>query len=101
MFVRRAALEALGSFNPAFGRGYGEENDFCRRAAKAGWRNVLCDDAYVAHRGGASFGPIGLKPGGENLDLLNCLHPEYAELVSACIARDPLRPIRERILAQL
>ena len=27
-----------------FRLGYGEENDFCMRAAADGWRNVLCDD---------------------------------------------------------
>ena len=40
--IRRAALDAIGDFDAAtFGRGYGEENDFCLRAAAHGWRNVL------------------------------------------------------------
>jgi GT2 family glycosyltransferase len=40
MFVRRALIDAIGAFDMAFGLGYGEENDFCLRAARAGWRNV-------------------------------------------------------------
>ena len=31
-YVRRALLDAIGPFDPAFGAGYGEENDFCMRA---------------------------------------------------------------------
>lgn len=99
MFIRRTALVELGEFDQAtFGRGYGEENDFCRRAAGHGWRNVLCDDAYVTHRGGASFGPIGERPGGENLARLNARYPNYNALVAEFILRDPLAPLRQRII---
>ncbi len=99
MYIRRAALEQLGDFDQAtFGRGYGEENDFCRRAAGHGWRNVLCDDAYVSHRGGASFAAEGHRPGGENLVRLNARYPHYNALVAEFILRDPLAPLRRRIL---
>ena len=102
LFLRRAALEAIGDFDQAtFGRGYGEENDFCLRAAGHGWRNVLCDDAYVVHRGGASFGPAGLGPGGENLQRLTARYPGYNALVAGFIMADPLRPLRERLAQRL
>ena len=98
MYIRRAALDALGGFDAAtFGRGYGEENDFCLRAAAHGWRNVLCDDAYVVHVGGQSFAPLGEKPGGENLARLVARYPRYNALVADFIARDPLAAIRKRI----
>ncbi len=101
MFVRRAALDVLGDLDQAtFGRGYGEENDFCRRAAGHGWRNVLCDDAFVAHRGGASFGPSGHAPGGENLRRLCARYPGYNALVADFILRDPLAPLRARLAAR-
>src|SRR5690554_6866308 len=32
MYIRRDCLERTGLFEPVFGAGYGEENDFCRRA---------------------------------------------------------------------
>ena len=102
MYIRRDALQALGDFDAAtFGRGYGEENDFCLRAAGHGWRNVLCDDAYVVHAGGASFAPAGLAPGGENLRRLNARYPGYNALVASFILADPLRPLRERLAARL
>lgn len=102
MAIRRHALARLGDFDQAtFGRGYGEENDFCQRAAGHGWRNVLCDDAYVVHLGGASFAPLGLTPGGENLARLSARYPHYTSTVADFIRRDPLAARRAAILRQL
>ena len=98
MYIRRQVLDELGDFDRAtFGRGYGEENDLCVRAANHGWRNVLCSSAYVAHRGGASFGPIGEAPGGENLRRLCARYPGYNEAVADFILRDPLAPLRDQL----
>ena len=98
MFVRRAALDAIGDFDQAtFGRGYGEENDWCLRASGHGWRHVLCDDAYVIHAGGASFSAEGHSPGGENLRRLLARYPGYNELIADFILRDPLKPLRQRL----
>lgn len=102
MWLRRAALRAVGDFDAAtFGRGYGEENDWCLRAEAHGWRHVLCDDAYVAHRGHASFAPLGLAPGGGNLARLNARWPGYNERIARFILDDPLRPDRERLALAL
>jgi len=100
MAISRAAIDELGLFDEAaFGRGYGEENDFCRRAARAGWRNVLCEDAFVVHRGGESFAPLGLRPGGETMSRLLLKHPDYAEIVAQWIEQDPLAKRRRAIIA--
>ena len=102
MFLRRACIEEVGGFDAeTFGRGYGEENDWCMRATRAGWRHVLCDDAFVAHQGQASFGPLGLAPGEESMQRLLGLHPDYLERVMAFIRRDPLATHRERVIRQL
>lgn len=102
MYIRRDALTALGDFDAAtFGRGYGEENDFCMRAAAHGWRNVLCDTAYVVHRGGASFALTGEKPGGEALARLSARYPSYNARVAEFIRADPLAPIRAAVLARM
>jgi GT2 family glycosyltransferase len=102
LLIRRAALDAIGDFDLAtFGRGYGEENDFCRRAAGHGWRNVICDDAYVAHVGNVSFGALGLGPGGGNAARLSARYPDYNRIVAEFIAADPLRARREAILTRL
>ncbi len=102
MYLRRAALDACGDLDAAtFGRGYGEENDLSCRLAAHGWRNVLCDDAYVVHSGNASFGPLDMGPGGENLQRLMARWPDYNERVARFILSDPLAPLRARLQARL
>ncbi|HOZ05349.1 MAG TPA: glycosyltransferase [Arenimonas sp.] len=102
MWIRRAALRQCGNFDAdTFGRGYGEENDFCRRVAAMGWRNVMCVNAYVAHAGSASFGPLGLGPGGDNLQRLLARWPDYHEQVARFILQDPLRELREQFSANI
>ena len=82
--------------NAAFGRGYGEENDFSLRAAAAGMRNVLCADAYVVHSGGQSFGPLGLRPDQHSMQRLLGQTPGLSGMISVWIKRDPLAPWRAR-----
>ncbi len=94
MLVRRAAIDAVGVFDLAFGAGYGEENDFCLRAGRAGFRNVLADDAYVVHTGGRSFSGRKDELGRRNLALLLQRFPRYEAMVRDYIAADPLRAIR-------
>ena len=102
MWVRREAWDQLGGFDQAtFGKGYGEENDFCFRAAGHGWRNVLCPSAYVAHQGHASFGDTGHRPGGENLARLCARYPDYNARIASFIDADPIRPLREKFSAAL
>lgn len=99
MLLRRETLNAIGYFDEAaFGRGYGEENDWCQRAIGAGWRHVLCDRAFVAHRGGASFGPLGLAPGGEAMAQLISRYPNYERDVAQFIADDPMASRRRQIV---
>ena len=99
MAISLRAIKLVGLFDEdTFGRGYGEENDFCQRAEQAGLRNVLCDDAYVVHHGGASFGPLGLKPDESSMQRLLAKHPEYQSKVSEFIQTDPLAPRRQEIL---
>jgi len=99
MYFRRACIDEIGVFDEqAFGRGYGEENDWCMRAIKAGWRHVLCDSAYVAHQGNASFGPLGLGPGGKAMETLLGRHPDYLERVQAFIEADPMAERRAEIV---
>lgn len=99
MAISRSAIDRIGVFDEVlFGKGYGEENDFSVRAAQAGMRNVLCDDAYVVHLGGRSFGPIGLKPDESTMQRLLSRHPDYLRQVQAFIESDPLAARRAAII---
>lgn len=102
MAITRHAIETVGMFNESlFGKGYGEENDFSRRVAQKGMRNVLCDDVYVAHLGGRSFGPTGLRPDESSMQRLLSQHADYLALVTAFISTDPLASRRNKILDAL
>jgi GT2 family glycosyltransferase len=55
--IKRDVFVELGGFNEAaFPAGYGEENDWCARVAKAGYRLSVADHVYVYHHKSASFG---------------------------------------------
>ena len=102
MFIRRELIQGIGVFDEAaFGRGYGEENDFCLRGFRAGWRNVLCDDAFVLHTGARSFSADKVALAAANLRTLCARHPHYEAMVHDYVARDPLRPLRDAALTQL
>lgn len=56
MYIKRSVIEDIGLFDAeTFGKGYGEENDFCNRLEQYGYRNVLCDNTFIYHKGTVSF----------------------------------------------
>lgn len=56
LYIRRNAINYIGKFDHiTFGKGYGEENDYCYRAIELGFKNVLCDDTFIYHKGSSSF----------------------------------------------
>ena len=95
MYLRRAALDEIGDFDEiAFGRGYGEENDWCLRASAAGWRHLLCGDLFVFHAGGASFGQDAQELQANAMAVLESRYPDYNKQVADFIERDPIEPLR-------
>jgi GT2 family glycosyltransferase len=98
MYVRRACLERVGAFDAErFGRGYGEENDFCLRAAAAGWRHVLAADVFVFHEGAVSFAAGRAERVANATAALLERHPGYSALIQEFIERDPLAARRASI----
>ena len=78
-----------------FGKGYGEENDWCQRAIEAGYRNVHVDNLFVYHKHGGSF------PSEEKMKLLEHnrkelvkKHPDYDRDTASYCRKDPLRTVR-------
>src|SRR5690349_12225499 len=98
MFFRHDCLAEAGLLREdAFAQGYGEENDWCLRARRLGWRHVAALDLFVGHVGGCSFGPARRSLTQRNGRVLNHLHPGYDALIDAFVARDPLAVARRRI----
>lgn len=55
--VKRDLIDRIGYLDEeTFPRGYGEENDYCLRAADAGFDIAIADDVYVYHATSKSFG---------------------------------------------
>lgn len=98
LYIRRDCLREVGLFDVAnFGKGYGEENDFCVRAADAGWRNLHALDVFVCHAGGVSFGESKRARELAAMETLRRLHPEYESAVHRYLSQDPARLGRERV----
>lgn len=55
--IKREVIDRIGIMDEKnFPIGYGEENDFCIRAADAGYELAIADDTYVYHAKSKSFG---------------------------------------------
>jgi GT2 family glycosyltransferase/glycosyltransferase involved in cell wall biosynthesis len=91
MLIKRELLDRLGTLDESFGRGYGEENEFCLRAQDLGYRHVAATGAFVQHRESVSFG--GERAGllRTNQRILQERFPEYTAQVMAFERTDPLR----------
>lgn len=100
MYIRREALNEVGLFDEkTFGRGYGEENDFCMRASAKGWRNVTCSNVFVFHDGGVSFSTEKAERVQHAMAVLDKKYPSYHRCIHEHLQKDPERPFR--VLAQL
>jgi len=98
MYVRAEVFGRIGYFDEdRFGRGFGEENDFCERAKAAGYVIRLCDDLFIAHTGKASFGAEGFELEQAHGRVLHRRHPKYFKSVAAFCRRNPLREIQENV----
>lgn len=98
MFIRRTAIEQAGGFDEErFGRGYGEENDFCMRLGAMGWSHVIADSLFIYHRRNASFGAEREALLKANRAVLNQLHPTYSDLIAKQFHSRQMNAIRDRI----
>jgi GT2 family glycosyltransferase len=98
LYIKRACLDAVGDFDEAaFGRGQGEDNDFCLRAAALGWRHVGAMDTFVRHAGGGSFGSLATILREHNLKTVYRRYPPYRSSIRFPRADDPATPFRRAV----
>jgi GT2 family glycosyltransferase len=53
--IRRSVLETVGELDEGYTVGYFEDDDYCRRVQRAGYKLAVCDDVFVHHHHSASF----------------------------------------------
>lgn len=59
--LRRETADTVGLLDEAFDLGFYEDDDYCLRVRKAGYRLVCREDVFVYHRGSSSFGKTPRK----------------------------------------
>lgn len=57
--MSRKTVDRVGLLDDAYGLGFFEDDDYCRRVRKAGLEIVVADDVFVHHHLSASFNAIG------------------------------------------
>ncbi len=55
MLFRRSLMEQIGLLDERFGSGNYEDDDYCLRAALAGYQNLALGDVFIHHVGQATF----------------------------------------------
>ncbi len=90
MAMARDWLRRAPELDTAFGRGYGEEVDWCRKLAAQGARHLGLPGLFVEHRGGESFGSAEKRAlVARNNDIVARRYPGYDQSVQDFIATDP------------
>ena len=98
MYIARATVNALGLFDAdEFPRGYGEENDFCMRALRAGYHHLVDGRTFVRHTRTASFGDERAQLARLGRRRIDARYPEYSELVREFVADPGLAALQGRV----
>jgi glycosyltransferase involved in cell wall biosynthesis len=63
LLIRDRALRRVGLFDESFGIGNFEDDDYCLRVRRAGYRLLIAEDSFVFHYGSRTF--IGMDLVGE------------------------------------
>lgn len=103
LYIKRDVIKEIGIFDAkTFGKGYGEENDFCYRALDNGYTNVLCDNTFIYHKGTQSFKKENMTASraaliDEHMQLLRKKHPIYVQKTDNFISNNPIRDVQENV----
>lgn len=98
MLVTRRAINRIGGLDGrGLFRGYGEEVDFCLRAAETGFKNYGLFNVFIGHLGGRSFGPAKRALAAQNNEVIFERFPRYRRKYEVFLIRPEARQLRERL----
>lgn len=102
MYIKRDVIRKVGLFDAdAFERGYGEENDYCNRAALLGYYHVMCDDTFIYHKGCASFREARNELCIQHEKILRARYPDLMHQADVYIRDNPNRQVSENVKLHL
>ncbi len=102
MMLRCSVIQEIGALDgAAFGRGYGEEVDWCLRASAVGYRHHLASQVFVAHIGGVSFGVEKVLRVRQNRVVLTARYPDFYPDYEKFIIKDGLSAVRQAYRASI
>jgi GT2 family glycosyltransferase len=102
MYIRRSIIDEIGYFDEVnFGKGYGEEVDFSFRATNKGYKNVLCDNTFVFHKGRASFLDTQSDMMEKNHIFLSKKYPKFWADIALFERSNPLKGLHHRLKREM
>jgi O-antigen biosynthesis protein len=102
MYIRRGVINDIGYFDEVnFEMGYGEEVDFSFRAACSGYKNVLCDNTFIFHKGRASFLDTQEALLEKHHNVLAEKYPEFWAAVARFEQSNPLKGLHDRLKKEM
>ncbi len=63
MLIRDRVVRDVGTFDEAYGIGNFEDDDYCLRTLRAGYRLCVAEDSFVFHYGNRTFAGMGIVDG--------------------------------------
>ncbi len=102
LLIRRSVIDEIGGLDERFGIGCFEDDDYCRRALREGYRAVIARDAFVHHYGGRTFVGSGVDFAAVMRDNERKFRAKWAEEEKraeaaeiAALSQDPAKPKRK------
>ncbi|MCF6305639.1 MAG: glycosyltransferase [Rhodobacteraceae bacterium] len=94
MGMNKRFIKKIPQLDRRFGKGYGEEVDWCQKTRAIGGTHMAVTNLFVHHKGGESFGPEKQAALAKNGAVISRLYPRFDQLVQNFIAADPLKSTR-------
>jgi len=100
MGINANLAKKIGMFAEGiFGKGYAEENDWCQRAIKEGYKNLIVPNLFVYHKHGGSFtAEEKQKLLQKNAVTLLERHPNYSKDVNKYLEENPHEILRHLLV---
>ena len=78
--IKRSVMVQIGTFDERFGKGNFEDDDYCIRVRRAGFRIMVAGDAFIHHFGSVSFQNSNVNWTEQMMKNQKIFHEKWAEI---------------------